>query len=85
MNWRRWNGSGAPGRIRRHSRDRANASSDRAVPRAGGTLAIVVYQAYRPQIGRFAAPRGSFGGSHFSLGLMSWIKPNFLWMMYRSG
>ena len=45
---------------------------------------IVVYQAYRPAIGRFAAEHGYFGGE-FSLGRMSWIKPNFLWMMYRSG
>lgn len=45
---------------------------------------IVVYQAYRPEIGRFAAEHGWFGGA-FSLERMSWIKPNFLWMMYRSG
>src|SRR6185295_11209872 len=45
---------------------------------------VVVYQAYRPNIGRFAAEHGYFGGE-FSLGRMSWIKPNFLWMMYRSG
>jgi len=45
---------------------------------------IVVYQAYRPQIGRFAAANGTFGDG-FSLSRMSWIKPNFLWMMYRSG
>ena len=45
---------------------------------------IVVYQAYRPEIGRFAAEHGYFGGE-FSLRRMSWIKPNFLWMMYRSG
>ncbi|HEX7602600.1 MAG TPA: DUF4291 domain-containing protein, partial [Polyangiaceae bacterium] len=45
---------------------------------------VVVYQAYRPEIGRFAAEHGWFGGS-FSLSRMSWIKPNFLWMMYRSG
>ncbi len=45
---------------------------------------IVVYQAYRPEIGRFAAKHGYFGGE-FSLSRMSWIKPNFLWMMYRSG
>lgn len=46
---------------------------------------VVVYQAYQPGIGRFAATHGSFIGSDFSLGRMSWIKPNFLWMMYRSG
>jgi hypothetical protein len=44
---------------------------------------IVVYQAYRPSIGRFAIEKGSFGGD-FGYSRMSWIKPNFLWMMYRS-
>jgi len=45
---------------------------------------VVVYQAYRPAIGLFAAEHQSFG-SEFSFSRMSWIKPNFLWMMYRSG
>jgi hypothetical protein len=45
---------------------------------------VVVYQAYRPAIGHFAAENGYFGGE-FSLNRMSWIKPNFMWMMYRSG
>jgi hypothetical protein len=45
---------------------------------------IIVYQAYRPSIGNFAAQHGYFGGD-FSLTRMTWIKPNFLWMMYRSG
>lgn len=45
---------------------------------------VVVYQAYRPAIGHFAAEHGYFGGP-FKLTRMSWIKPNFLWMMYRSG
>ena len=44
---------------------------------------VVVYQAYRPAIGLFAAEHGYFG-DEFSLNRMSWIKPNFLWMMYRS-
>ncbi len=44
-----------------------------------------MYQAYRPAIGHFAATHGYFGGEHFSLTRMSWVKPNFLWMMYRSG
>jgi hypothetical protein len=43
---------------------------------------VIVYQAYRPAIGHFAAKHGYFGGD-FSLNRMSWIKPNFLWMMYR--
>lgn len=45
---------------------------------------VVVYQAYSPAIGKFAAEHGYFGGD-FKLGRMTWIKPNFLWMMYRSG
>ena len=45
---------------------------------------IIVYQAYRPSIGQFAATHGYFGGE-FSFSRMSWIKPSFLWMMARSG
>ncbi|TYQ29995.1 DUF4291 domain-containing protein [Pseudanabaena sp. UWO310] len=45
---------------------------------------IVVYQAYPPAIGHFAASHGYFGGD-FKFSRMTWIKPNFLWMMYRSG
>lgn len=45
---------------------------------------IIVYQAYSPSIGKFAIDHGYFGGD-FSFSRMSWIKPNFLWMMYRSG
>lgn len=45
---------------------------------------IIVYQAYRPSIGNYALRNGHFGGD-FSYSRMSWIKPNFLWMMYRSG
>jgi hypothetical protein len=44
---------------------------------------IIVYQAYCPNIGRFAVEKGYFGGD-FKFSRMSWIKPNFLWMMYRS-
>jgi len=45
---------------------------------------IVVYQAYKPSIAAFAVKHQRFGGG-FSIDRMSWIKPNFLWMMYRSG
>ena len=44
---------------------------------------IIVYQAYRPEIGKFAVEKSYFGGE-FKYSRMSWIKPNFLWMMYRS-
>ena len=45
---------------------------------------IVVYQAYRPAIADFAVRNQRFGGE-FSYARMSWIKPNFLWMMFRCG
>jgi len=45
---------------------------------------IIVYQSYRKEIGEFAAKNQYFGGA-FSLDRMTWIKPNFLWMMYRNG
>jgi hypothetical protein len=45
---------------------------------------VIVYQAYRPAIGLYAVEHGHFGGE-FSYSRMSWVKPNFLWMMYRSG
>ncbi|MGJ7535586.1 MULTISPECIES: DUF4291 domain-containing protein [unclassified Variovorax] len=46
---------------------------------------VVVYQAYRPAIGEYAIRHGRLDGPDFSLSRMSWIKPNFLWMMYRCG
>lgn len=46
---------------------------------------VIVYQAYRPSTGTFAIENGCLGGPDFSFNRMSWIKPNFLWMMYRSG
>jgi len=45
---------------------------------------IIVYQAYGPAIGLFAIEHQCLGGE-FKYRRMSWIKPNFLWMMYRSG
>lgn len=46
---------------------------------------IIVYQAYRPSTATYAIRHGQLGGPDFSFNRMSWIKPNFLWMMYRSG
>ncbi len=45
---------------------------------------IIVYQAFRSPTGQYAAEHGTFGPG-FSYSRMSWVKPNFLWMMYRSG
>jgi Domain of unknown function (DUF4291) len=46
---------------------------------------IVVYQAYKASIAAYAVKHQVLGGNEFSYNRMSWIKPNFLWMMYRCG
>jgi hypothetical protein len=45
---------------------------------------LTVYQAYRPGIGGPAARTGRFPAS-WKRDRMTWIKPSFLWMMYRCG
>ena len=45
---------------------------------------VRVYQAYRNEIADEALELGTFG-SHFKRTRMTWIKPSFLWMMYRAG
>lgn len=45
---------------------------------------IRVYQAYNNTIAEEAIRMGTFG-SHFGMNRMTWIKPSFLWMMYRCG
>ncbi|MFE1886840.1 DUF4291 domain-containing protein, partial [Streptomyces diastatochromogenes] len=45
---------------------------------------VTVYQAYRPEIGGPAAGTGRFPAS-WKRDRMTWIKPSFLWMMYRCG
>lgn len=44
---------------------------------------IRVYQAYNPTIAKEAVELQTFG-THFNFNRMTWIKPSFLWMMYRS-
>ena len=46
---------------------------------------IIVYQAFNDQIADHALANQKFGGQNYSFSRMTWIKPNFLWMMYRSG
>jgi hypothetical protein len=46
---------------------------------------IIVYQAFNPAIANYAVEHQQFGGPAYSFTRMSWIKPNFLWMMYRCG
>ncbi|WP_405776865.1 DUF4291 domain-containing protein [Streptomyces sp. NBC_00859] len=45
---------------------------------------VTVYQAYTPSIGLPAARDGRFPAA-WKRDRMTWIKPSFLWMMYRCG
>ncbi|WP_222283392.1 DUF4291 domain-containing protein [Rhizobium leguminosarum] len=46
---------------------------------------IRVYQAYSDQIADAALREGTFVSPPFKIDRMTWIKPSFLWMMYRAG
>jgi Domain of unknown function (DUF4291) len=46
---------------------------------------IRIYQAYSDEIADAALTRGTFVSPPFSMDRMTWIKPSFLWMMYRAG
>lgn len=46
---------------------------------------IRVYQAYSDAIADSALAHGTFVSPPFKMERMTWIKPSFLWMMYRSG
>lgn len=45
---------------------------------------VRVYQAYSDAIADAALAKGSFVSPPFKINRMTWIKPSFLWMMYRS-
>jgi len=45
---------------------------------------IWVYQAFNQGIAQYAVQNQQFGGDKYSTTRMTWIKPNFLWMMYRA-
>lgn len=46
---------------------------------------IRIYQAYSESIADSALERGRFVSPPFKMERMTWIKPSFLWMMYRAG
>lgn len=46
---------------------------------------IRVYQAYSDVIADSALEHGTFVSPPFKVERMTWIKPSFLWMMYRAG
>lgn len=44
---------------------------------------VVVYQAFCPEIADYVVKHGHFGGPNYNFTRMTWIKTNFMWMMYR--
>ncbi len=56
----------------------------RQVRAAYSEQTVTVYQAYNVKLGEYAAAHGHFPAT-YNRGRMTWIKPSFLWMMYRSG
>src|ERR1700685_4528363 len=46
---------------------------------------ITVYQAFNQDIAQSATKAQTFKSPPFKMDRMTWIKPSFLWMMYRSG
>ncbi|MEL6255553.1 MAG: DUF4291 domain-containing protein [Bacteroidota bacterium] len=46
---------------------------------------LLFYQAYNHAIANYALENQELGGNAYSYNRMSWIKPNFLWMMFRCG
>ena len=58
----------------------------RAIRALQGPGTVRVYQAFGDEIAAsINASGGKSFGPKFSMDRMSWVKPSFLWMMYRSG
>lgn len=58
--------------------------ADRQIRAAHTDTTVTVYQAYSPALGLPAARDGRFPPA-WKRERMTWIKPSFLWMMYRCG
>eukprot|EP00164_Ancoracysta_twista_P001428 GFYU01001862.1.p1 GENE.GFYU01001862.1~~GFYU01001862.1.p1 ORF type:complete len:230 (-),score=61.60 GFYU01001862.1:260-949(-) len=46
---------------------------------------VYVYQAFNNEIADYAIEHQQFGGPYFNPTRMTWIKPSFAWVLYRSG
>lgn len=59
--------------------------SDREIRAVFDNETITVYQAFNKTIAQTAVEHQTFISPPFKEERMTWIKPSFLWMMYRSG
>lgn len=62
-----------------------NTPKQREVRAQFNSKTITVYQAYNSLIVEAAVKNQTFTPPTFKIERMTWIKPSFLWMMYRSG
>jgi hypothetical protein len=62
-----------------------NDIPERQIRAAYDERTIRIYQAYGDEIADAALAHGTFASPPFSMDRMTWIKPSFLWMMYRAG
>ncbi|MFN7610323.1 MAG: DUF4291 family protein, partial [bacterium] len=62
-----------------------NVIPERQIRALYDTTTIRVYQAYSDAIADSALAHGTFVSPPFKMDRMTWIKPSFLWMMYRAG
>lgn len=46
---------------------------------------VYLYQAFNDDIANFAVAHQRFGGPQFNPSRMTWVKPSFAWVLYRSG
>ena len=67
-----------------HSAPAAPAEPRRRIRALHTARTVTVYQAYAPALGLPAAQQGRFPAA-WKRERMTWIKPSFLWMMYRCG
>ncbi len=77
--------SGADFIAKRVERMQSTHVPERQIRAAYDEHTIRVYQAYSDDIADSALAHGTFVSPPFKIGRMTWIKPSFLWMMYRAG
>jgi hypothetical protein len=58
-------------------------NEERRIYAAYDDAGVYVYQAFKPSIVQAALEKGTFGAG-FNMERMTWIKPSFAWMLYRS-
>ncbi len=60
-------------------------SKEKEIRAVYNSTTIRVYQAYNDTIADNALKHSTFTSPPFKMDRMTWIKPSFLWMMYRAG